>query len=87
MGRSKKLSRNNSASLVCVDMIDVAVLERAAGEGELFGAAIKHDGAFHEGAAIKAGKMNLAAEIKYLGVKGIIPEYAFFVDIGHCFAF
>ncbi|MGY3698812.1 MULTISPECIES: hypothetical protein [Bradyrhizobium] len=57
-------------------MIDVAVLERAAGEGELFGAAIKHDGAFHEGAAIKAGKMNLAAEIKYLGVNGIIPEYA-----------
>ncbi|MGY3133941.1 hypothetical protein ACVWZM_004623 [Bradyrhizobium sp. USDA 4501] len=60
------------------------MIDTSAGEGELFGAVIEHDGTLHEGAAIKAGKMNPVAEIKNLSVKIIIPEYAFFVDIGHC---
>ena len=60
-------------SFVRLELVNVAIFERAFGKGQLFGAVINEQRAFDELATVKSRQNCLATKIENLGLKARAP--------------
>jgi hypothetical protein len=69
--------RLDTAGLNRIEVIDVAILERAARESDLLGAVIEQERTPYESTLVEAAKLHTTAEVKRFCVKRLVPNNPF----------
>lgn len=68
------VGRLDTARLIGIEVIDVAVLEGTPGKCELLRAVVKNECAPNEGAFVKSAEVHSAAEVERLRIKRLFPN-------------